>query len=609
MANVLLKTCVVIMCFLCGVGVAFAQKETFHYVAKIKGLEDFKELQENAEKLSQLITPEDADAIASESVLRDFLMSDILQIKQYLQSNGFYDVKIFPEIEEKEDAHEVSFRVYLGEQYTLNYINIFVNGAPSKFSIPNLEIKAGDPAVNQKILKTKHDIAMWFKQNGFPFVEILEELVEVNDDTLLVDVNYYFNVGVKGNFGEHAIEGYQTVNVGYIEKFVQWKVGELYDVRKIKQTETMLMETGLFDSVLISAKAPERDNTFPIQIKLRERTHHNVKVNLYYDFSLSTGNTQSYEIGIIPKYTYNNLFGNNEQFEANTILAYSTQDINVALKKPHFVLFDLSGRVFGSAERRDHIPYFRSGVDSGIGFDYRLSSDAYVDVGLEYENYALTRKTDDSEHEYVFFSTPLAFHVEWLDDKVFSTLGFKTTIDWEPYFSEKDTIYKTNIALTAYVPLFSSKASLGFWTKWGGLSGVGFEDAPADKRLYLGGEQNLRGYSKDSIGSSTPLKDNPEKTIPDGGLSSIAAGIEARFLVYGNVGFGVFANAGQLSKNNNVFEEIKSLDDVYCDFGISLFYFLANIGPVRVDIAHPVGKNVPEAQDNFKLNLTFGQAF
>lgn len=592
-----------------GVFAAPTQKESFSYTAKVKGVEKFKNLMEGAEKLSQLITPDDSFVVSSESVLRDFLMSDIESITEYLESYGFYDAKVFPEIDIKDGVYNVVMRVYLGEQYTINNINVYVNGKAQDLPKEVLDISRGSPGVNEKILKNKSGIARWFKENGCPFVEVLEERVEINDEALFVNVNYYFNIGPSGVFGDSEIIGAESVNTEYVRRFISWVEGEPYDIRKVKSTEQKLMETNLFDSVLITSQKQNSSDKFPIKIKLHERTHHSVKVNLYLDASLSSSDSQAYEVGIIPKYSYNNLFGNNERFEANTILSYNTQDVNVSLKKPHIFMFDLSARVFGSAERRDHVPYFRSGFDAGLGGEYKITESFLTSFGVQYENYSLTRKTDDAMRDYSFISMPLAAHAEWLDDKMFSTKGFKATVQWSPFLSSEQSLYKTNISLATYIPIVSSKISLALWGKWGALSGADFNDAPIDKRLYLGGEQNLRGYSKDSLGSVSALKDNPKEVIPDGGLSSVAGGVEARFIVFGNFGFAAFANAGQISKDVNVFDGIHSFDDVYIDVGGSLFYFVPNIGPIRVDVAHPIGKNIPKDQDNFKLNLTFGQAF
>jgi translocation and assembly module TamA len=159
-----------------------------------------------------------------------------------------------------------------------------------------------------------------------------------------------------------------------------------------------------------------------------------------------------------------------------------------------------------------------------------------------------------------------------------------------------------------YLPIIKEYFILAGWGLWNCLSGIAFDDSPMDKRVYLGGGQNIRGYSTDSIGKSDPLKKNPTKLIPRGGLSALAFGLEPRFMIYHPLWAALFCDVGQISESENIFKEIHSASKLYWDAGFSLFYF-TGFGPLRLDIAYPITDNIPDNKKEFKFYISFGQAF
>ncbi len=159
-----------------------------------------------------------------------------------------------------------------------------------------------------------------------------------------------------------------------------------------------------------------------------------------------------------------------------------------------------------------------------------------------------------------------------------------------------------------YIPIIKEYFILAGWGMWHCLSGISFDDSPMDKRVYLGGGQNLRGYSTDTIGKADPLKKDPTKLIPRGGLSALAFGLEPRFMVYHPLWAALFCDVGKISESENIFKEIHSASTLYWDVGVSVFYF-TSFGPLRLDIAYPITDNIPNEKKEFKFYISFGQAF
>jgi translocation and assembly module TamA len=580
-----------------------------NYKARILGLESFPDIEHSAKKMSQILNPDADFILASEGVLRDILKEDIEKMYAYLQSHGFYDAKIFPEIEiTPEQEYTIFFHVEAGERYTINRIEILVNGKDFPIDPEILSAKKDTPIIHELVLKDKNKIALFLKQNGHAFVEILDELVEINHDALFGNITYSFKAGAKVNFGTYIISGLSSLQEDYIKKFIQWKAGDAYTIEHINKTEQLLLDTGLFESVLITPVKTRNPQEVNIDIKLTEGKHNHLQFNVYGNIALSNNESNRYEIGAIPKYKHDNVAGANEVFEITTLLSNVVQDLNVSLKKPHLGLFNTTGRIFFSGERRTYEAYSRLGLDGGLGLDYKFTPQISLDLSSVYEKYSLERQTDLQKNSYDFFGLPVTFRIDTREDKIFSRSGVQLDISWTPYVGSQHSMQQFLVKGNFYLPIIKEYFILAGWGLWNCLSGIAFDDSPMDKRVYLGGGQNIRGYSTDSIGKSDPLKKNPTKLIPRGGLSALAFGLEPRFMIYHPLWAALFCDVGQISESENIFKEIHSASKLYWDAGFSLFYF-TGFGPLRLDIAYPITDNIPDNKKEFKFYISFGQAF
>jgi len=113
------------------------------------------------------------------------------------------------------------------------------------------------------------------------------------------------------------------------------------------------------------------------------------------------------------------------------------------------------------------------------------------------------------------------------------------------------------------------------------------EDLPASLRYFAGGDQSIRGYDFRSLG---PLDENGEVR---GGKQLVVGSLEYDYLVRNNWRVAVFADSGNAFSAKNDLELEHSV-------GLGLRW-LSPIGPVRVDLAHPIN-----ADESFRLHITMG---
>ena len=582
---------------------------TLDFQASMIGLDAFPDIESSAKKLSQLLNPDSDFTLNSDGILRDILQEDIRRIAAYLKSCGFYAARVYPEVEiTNELKYIVNIHIEPGERYIVNRIEIFLNDHDFVMDPDLLSTQKEAPVLNEYILNDKNKIAHYLKQNGHAFVEIMDEVVEINHDALLANVRYAFKTKGKGKFGSHTLSGLKTVDATYVEKFIQWKTGELYNADLVTRTEQLLMDTGLFESVLITPLDPNSAKEFNLAVKLTEGKHHHLQFTVYGNVAISNTTADRYEIGMVPKYVHDNLAGANEKLEITPILSNILQDLNISLRKPHLWFFDTAGRVFLSGERRTYEAYSRWGMDVGFGLEYKVTDAISLDISSIYERYSLERQTDLKKQLYGFVGFPLSLNIDTREDKIFSQSGIACVLNWTPYLNTESTIHQFSIQSKFYLPVVQEHFILAGWAQWNTLSGTSFEDSPMDKRIFLGGGQSLRGYDTHILGNTQPLNKDPKKLIPIGGLSSISAGIEPRIALYHPLWIALFCDAGFISQSSNIFKEFDNLSNLYWDVGFSVFYF-TSFGPLRADIAYPCGKEPADGKKEVKFYISFGQAF
>jgi translocation and assembly module TamA len=99
------------------------------------------------------------------------------------------------------------------------------------------------------------------------------------------------------------------------------------------------------------------------------------------------------------------------------------------------------------------------------------------------------------------------------------------------------------------------------------------DELPASLRYFVGGDQTIRGYKYQSLG---PEEDGEVV----GGKHMLVGSVEMDFPVRPNWRAAVFYDSG------NAFSDFENIDWKHgVGFGVR---WLSPIGPVRVDLAHPV---------------------
>jgi len=127
------------------------------------------------------------------------------------------------------------------------------------------------------------------------------------------------------------------------------------------------------------------------------------------------------------------------------------------------------------------------------------------------------------------------------------------------------------------------------------------EDLPASERFFAGGDTSVRGFALDSLGTARTLTPSG---FPRGGNGLVLLNAELRFPVIGNLGAGIFVDAG------NVFERVSQMDaaELRATAGFGLRY-RSPVGPLRFDVGFKLDRRSYGDTDRQAFHFSFGHAF
>jgi len=145
------------------------------------------------------------------------------------------------------------------------------------------------------------------------------------------------------------------------------------------------------------------------------------------------------------------------------------------------------------------------------------------------------------------------------------------------------------------------RSVLAFHALVGVAAGASQYSLPPDQRFYAGGSGTIRGYRFQSVGPA--FADGN----PIGGTAIDAGTIEFRQRVGAALGFAVFMDAGNVSKNLD-----PASGPLKIGVGAGVRYYTP-LGPLRIDVAVPIqrrsGSGVVNPDEAFQVYIGLGQAF
>lgn len=595
--------------------VEFAEAETegeaveLAYKVEVTGLdaadaETDKDLQATFNGLSALKAGDGKAANAAMIAAR--LSEDAQLVQAILSSDGWYTAQIKTRVERPEESGDQTIAAVIevtpGTRYSLS--EIVIEAAPTEppdLIRKNLALKVGNPIIAERIQGAEAQVAIALPENGYPFTKIGDRDLLLDRDTGEGVYTLPVEIGPRSRFGSFAASGNPVFAEDHIELLARFERGELYDSRKVDDLRKALVATGLFATIAVEPQQSgetAEDGTELVTMVVDQQPGKPRTIAGGAGFSTGEG------IRLEATWTHRNMFPPEGALIANLVAGTLEQGAGVTFRRANAGRRDRTFELAAEA--------LRSNFDAFEALTGRLAARMSYDstpiwqkrityaVGLELLgtaekefNFDLGRRA-----RRTFYVGALTGQVglDFSNSLLDPTRGFRVTAVVQPEgsFQGEFTPYvRARLDTSGYFPVGDSMV-LAARVRVGTIQGAErFKIAPS-RRFYSGGGGSVRGYAYQKLG---PLDPNGD---PIGGRSLNEAAFEVRYR-FGDFGVVGFVDAGQSYESTT-----PKFSDLRFGAGVGMRYY-TNFGPLRIDIATPVGRRTGESR--FNLYVSIGQSF
>ncbi len=479
---------------------------------------------------------------------------------------------------------------------------------------------------NQRAWLIKH-----FQSRGHMHPRLKPMIESVGDK---ITIKWIVEPGEKVRFGKTIVQGSSSFPFSYINHFLFYEEGQLWDQANIKRSFRALKDLEIFETIHFLPDYSDKSEEKAILLKLHLDDRYEIRtragLELQHVRKYQTFSGVTYKLGGTALIKNPTNAGDQLRFDCD--FARSHREIVGKYRRPW-----LTRRPFFTILQVYSIVYDQPGfrVNSNVNDVYTLIQNGFF-VGLQQKSqhfdlgwnngcewmklhikdeqklsfaHAIEFEPRLIDKTVPFFFTEPTIMIERLDNALNPTQGGVGLLSLKmmiPLLKKyKDSFFlKVLFEQSIFVPLSCVVAALR--VRCGHIFYREFSGIMPSERFYLGGSHSLRGYEADLAPPLGVFVDDEGKhrVVPRGGRTMVNVNLELRFPVWRKIGGVVFQDLGALS--GTMFADFKTQDLLAATgFGLRIF---TPLGPLRFDIGWRWRKQLP-IERSFAWFLTFGQAF
>jgi translocation and assembly module TamA len=529
---------------------------------------------------------------------------DELLAVRLLRSEGYYDGTAISSIEQVPDQPgqlRVTITAVPGGRY--DFGTIAVSGPetiPPGLAREALPLEGGKPIVAAGVEAAEANVRLRLPQQGYPFADLGLRDILLDPATHVGDYALPVEPGPRSRFGGFTTEGNLAFGAKHVGTLSRFKRGELYDSRRVDDLREAMVATGLFRTVSAEpVRTGEIAEDGSEYVNIRVRQEKGPARSIAGSAGYSTGEGLRAELS----WEHRNMFPPEGSLRVAAVGGTQEQSASISFRRMNAGKRDRTIFIQAEAGRRD-LPAFKGYTARIHGLISRESTPIWQKKWTWAYGAELIA-TNENEKNFPPLSLKNAFFLAGLtaqlgydasNNLLDPTRGFRLLGRTNPEVSLRDPTkpYIRNIVEgSVYYPV-SDKLVIAGRTRIGSIYGATLAELAPSRRLYAGGGGSVRGFGYQQLGP----KDVDGR--PTGGRSLVEFALEARYR-FGNYGIVPFVDAGQVYESR-----YPRLSGLRFGAGIGGRVY-TNFGPLRVDVATPLGRRKGEAK--IAIYVSIGQAF
>ena len=534
------------------------------------------------------------------------LTEDSELVKTILAAEGWYDPQVRTRLDRSDQPSGLPLTAVIdvvpGKRFTFSEIVVKADPTvPPNLIADNLALKVGEPIVAERVQGAEAQVALVLPQNGYPFAEVKERDILLDQATGEGVYTLPIEVGPRARFGGFATEGDLAFDVEHVETLARFKRDELYDSRMVDDLRRALVATGLFSTVSaepVRTGQPAAEGTEYVTMMVKQDAGPPRTIAGSAGYAAGQGFT------LEGTWTHRNKFPPEGALIVHGIAGTQEQGAGVTFRRANAGQRDRTFEVVAEGLRTDYDAYnaitgrlaARVSYDSTQIWQKRLTYAYGVELLGTAERVYDFSVGDRRRKTYYIAGLNGQVGLDYSDDLLNPTRGFRATALIQPEGSLRGgfTPYvRARIDVSGYYPATDAFVLAGR-VRFGTIQGASRDEIAPSRRLYAGGGGSVRGYGYQKLG---PLDPNGD---PIGGRSLTEGSIEGRYR-FGNYGVVAFLDVGQAYESST-----PKFSDLRYGVGIG-GRFYTNFGPLRVDVATPLDRRKGESRINIYVSI--GQAF
>jgi outer membrane protein insertion porin family len=607
----------------------------------------------NSDDLIQQVAVKPHRLLLSRGKFSDKLLRQSVQsITAFYRDRGYEDVKVDPDVVDREPKIFVAFQITEGPQTVVENFTLQGNARISGLELTpkgGFRLRPGQPLSPKGLASDRSHIMAAYMDRGFLNAEFDSKVARLPSDPHKVHVTYTVSEKQQVKVNQVLLVGNKRTRPSLMNKTANVTPETPLSQGRLLTGESKLHELGVFDWASVEPRRTITDQSNEdVLVKVHEAGQNEVSYGFGLEVARRGGNVPSGTIAlpgqppitsgapnftaaektfISPRgsfgYTRYNVRGLAESMSVSALLSRLDQRAVATYSQPHFRGSSWSSLISSSIERTTENPTFAARLAEGSWqLEKPLNKDGTRRIQLRYR----FRRTILSnllipglvlpQDQRLRLSTLSATWIRDTRDKPLdASRGFYQTLDLgiTPKALGSNANFARFLGQGSYYKPFGK-------TVWANRITLGLAhsfrsvDVPTSERFFSGGETTLRGFPINGAGPqrTVPACSNPavpstcvNLQVPVGGDQLFMFNSEFRFPLGIKEGLGaaVFYDGGNVYGPVGVSHFIRDYTNTV---GVGLRYNTP-VGPVRVDIGRNL--NPVTGVKATQFYITLGQAF
>jgi translocation and assembly module TamA len=574
------------------------------YAYRVEGLESVADpaaLVDRFKAQSELEKDDEDPANAAQIDRR--ARADAELLTSLLQSEGYYDAEVEPDIALAGERIAVELRAVAGPRYSFQSVQLEGIESAGERAAKLREafaVKAGDPVVADKVIAAGMALKVALGEEGFALAEVGEQDIVLDHATATAQLRLPVTPGPVARFGDIRVTGQPPFSSRHVSQVARFKKGDQYERSEVDDLRRALIATGLVASVDTRLVPVGRGEIIDIAVHLEPAPMRTIAGELGY----GTGEGVRLEAS----WQHRNFFNPEGALTVRGVAGTQEQLAAVSLRRNNFRRRDqvLTAQVSASNIDRDAYAaktlLLAGGIERQSNFIWHKKwTWSLVGELIATDERDTIESTGETRRRTFFIGAiPASLTYDGSDSLLDPTTGFRLGGRLSPELSFHGGTFgyaRGQIDASAYRPVSDRVVAAGR-IRVGTIIGADRDDIAPSRRFYAGGGGSVRGYGYQRLGPRDADGD------PIGGRSLAEFALEARIRLSafgGDFGVVPFFDGGTLSTKS-----MPDLGDWQFGAGIGVRYY-SSFGPIRVDVGTPLN---PQSNDSrVAVVVSLGQAF